>query len=70
MMYFLRVDLDRIVIIMLKRSLSLTIACLIGAPCVLLVAQLGGHARCRISAPLQDFSAETFNTAEEIIQNI
>ena len=55
---------------MLKLSVHLTIACLIGAPCVLFVARLVGRAHGRISGRLQDFSAEAFNIAEETIQNI
>ena len=48
----------------------MTIACLIGAPCVLVVGRLVGHAHGRISARLQDHSADAFNIAEETIQNI
>ena len=55
---------------MLKLSAQSTIACLIGAPCVLVVARLVGHAHGRISARLQDHSADAFNIAEETIQNI
>jgi ABC-type multidrug transport system fused ATPase/permease subunit len=55
---------------MLRLSATLTVACLIGAPCVLIVARLVGSAHGRISSRLQDFSAEAFNIAEETIQNI
>ena len=55
---------------MLRLSVHLTVACLIGAPCVLFVSRLVGRAHGRISGRLQDFSAEAFNIAEETIQNI
>ena len=55
---------------MIKLSLRLTIACLIGAPLVLLVAKVSGNAHRRISEKVQDLSADASEIAEETIQTI
>ncbi|CAF3560665.1 unnamed protein product [Rotaria sordida] len=57
-------------IMMIKLSLHLTIACLIGAPLILIVAKISGNAHRRISEKVQDLSAEAFEIAEETIQTI
>ena len=55
---------------MIKLSIHLTVACLIGAPLILLVAKIVGNAHRRISEKVQDLSAEAFEVAEETIQTI
>ncbi|CAF0913314.1 unnamed protein product [Rotaria sp. Silwood1] len=55
---------------MIKLSIHLTIACLIGAPLILIVAKISGNAHGRIAAKVQDLSAEAFDIAEETIQTI
>lgn len=55
---------------MINLSPHLTIACLIGAPLILLVGKLCGNAHGRISAKVNTFSAEGYDIAEETIQNI
>ncbi len=55
---------------MIKLSIHLTIACLIGAPLILIVAKISGNAHRRISEKVQDLSAEAFEIAEETIQTI
>ncbi len=57
-------------IMMMKLSLNLTIACLIGAPLILIVGKICGNAHGRISKKVQDLSAEAFEIAEETIQTI
>jgi ABC-type multidrug transport system fused ATPase/permease subunit len=57
-------------IMMIKLSLHLTIACLIGAPLILIVGKICGNAHGRISKKVQDLSAEAFEIAEETIQTI
>jgi ATP-binding cassette, subfamily B (MDR/TAP), member 9 len=55
---------------MIKLSLHLTVACLVGAPLILIVAKLSGNAHRRISEKVQDLSAEASEIAEETIQTI
>jgi ATP-binding cassette subfamily B (MDR/TAP) protein 9 len=55
---------------MIKLSVHLTIACLIGAPLILVVAKISGNAHRRISEKVQDLSAEASEIAEETIQTI
>jgi ABC-type multidrug transport system fused ATPase/permease subunit len=55
---------------MIKLSLHLTIACLIGAPLILIVAKIVGNAHRRISKKVQDLSADASEIAEETIQTI
>jgi len=55
---------------MIKLSLHLTIACLIGAPLVLIVAKISGNAHRRISEKVQDLSADASEIAEETIQTV
>lgn len=55
---------------MIKLSIHLTIACLIGAPLILIVAKISGNAHSRISEKVQNLSAEAFEIAEETIQTI
>ncbi|CAM4797524.1 unnamed protein product [Rotaria magnacalcarata] len=57
-------------IMMIKLSIHLTIACLIGAPLILTVAKISGSAHGRISEKVQNLSAEAFEIAEETIQTI
>ncbi|CAF0758514.1 unnamed protein product [Rotaria sordida] len=57
-------------IMMIKLSLHLTIACLIGAPLILIVAKISGNAHRRISEKVQDLSADASEIAEETIQTI
>ncbi|UJR16086.1 hypothetical protein I4U23_002998 [Adineta vaga] len=57
-------------IMMINLSLHLTIACLIGAPLILIVAKLSGNAHRRISEKVQDLSADASEIAEETIQTI
>ncbi|CAF4387614.1 unnamed protein product [Rotaria sp. Silwood2] len=57
-------------IMMIKLSIHLTIACLVGAPLILIVAKICGNAHRRISEKVQDLSAEAFEIAEETIQTI
>jgi ABC-type multidrug transport system fused ATPase/permease subunit len=57
-------------IMMIKLSAHLTIACLIGAPLILIVAKISGNAHRRISEKVQDLSAEAFEIAEETIQTM
>ncbi len=55
---------------MIKLSAHLTIACLIGAPLILIVGKIIGNARGRISEKVQELSAEAFEIVEETIQTI
>ena len=55
---------------MIKLSLHLTIACLIGAPLILIVARICGNAHRKISEKVQDLSAEASEVAEETIQTV
>jgi ABC-type multidrug transport system fused ATPase/permease subunit len=55
---------------MMKLSLNLTVACLIGAPLILIVAKISGNAHRRISEKVQDLSADGSEIAEETIQTI
>ena len=55
---------------MIKLSIHLTIACLIGAPLILVVAKISGNAHGRISEKVQDLSAESSEIAEETIQTV
>ena len=55
---------------MIRLSAHLTVACLIGAPLILIVGKLCGKAHGRISEKVQSFSAEGYDIAEETIQNI
>jgi ABC-type multidrug transport system fused ATPase/permease subunit len=55
---------------MINLSLHLTIACLIGAPLILIVAKISGNAHRRISEKVQDLSADASEVAEETIQTI
>ena len=55
---------------MVKLSLHLTVACLVGAPLILIVAKISGNAHRRISEKVQDLSAEGSEIAEETIQTI
>lgn len=55
---------------MIKLSVHLTIACLIGAPLILVVGKLCGNAHGRISEKVQNLSAEAYDIAEETIQTI
>lgn len=55
---------------MIKLSIHLTIACLIGAPLILLVAKVVGNAHRRISEKVQNLSADALEIAEETIQTI
>jgi ABC-type multidrug transport system fused ATPase/permease subunit len=55
---------------MIKLSLHLTIACLIGAPLILIVAKISGNAHRRISEKVQSLSADASEIAEETIQTI
>ncbi|CAF3623778.1 unnamed protein product [Rotaria sordida] len=57
-------------VMMIKLSLNLTIACLIGAPLILIVAKISGNAHRRISEKVQDLSADASEIAEETIQTI
>lgn len=57
-------------IMMINLSLHLTIACLIGAPLILIVAKISGNAHRRISEQVQDLSADASEIAEETIQTI
>jgi ABC-type multidrug transport system fused ATPase/permease subunit len=55
---------------MIKLSIHLTIACLIGAPLILIVGKICGNAHRRISEKVQNLSAEASEIAEETIQTI
>ena len=55
---------------MVKLSIHLTIACLIGAPLILIVAKISGKAHRRISERGQELFAEALEMAEETIQTI
>ncbi|CAM4978415.1 unnamed protein product [Rotaria socialis] len=57
-------------IMMIKLSFHLTIACLIGAPLILIVTRISGNAQGRISEKVQDLSADASEIAEETIQTI
>ena len=57
-------------IMMIKLSIHLTIACLIGAPLILIVGKICGKAHRRISEKVQNLSAEASEIAEETIQTI
>lgn len=57
-------------VMMIKISMHLTIACLIGAPLILIVAKISGNAHRRISEKVQGLSADAFEIAEETIQTI
>ncbi|CAF1252518.1 unnamed protein product [Adineta steineri] len=57
-------------VMMIKLSLHLTVACLIGAPLILIVAKFSGNAHRRISEKVQDLSADASEIAEETIQTI
>jgi len=57
-------------IMMIKLSLHLTVACLIGAPLILIVAKISGNAHRRISEKVQNLSADASEIAEETIQTI
>ncbi|CAF2089551.1 unnamed protein product [Rotaria magnacalcarata] len=57
-------------IMMIKLSFHLTIACLIGAPLILIVTRISGNAHGRISEKVQDLSADASEIAEETIQTI
>ena len=57
-------------IMMIKLSLHLTIACLVGAPLILIVAKISGNAHRRISEKVQYLSAEASEIAEETIQTV
>ena len=57
-------------IMMIKLSLHLTVACLIGAPLILIVAKISGNSHRRISEKVQDLSADASEIAEETIQTI
>ncbi|CAF2912209.1 unnamed protein product [Rotaria sp. Silwood2] len=57
-------------IMMIKLSSHLTIACLVGAPLILIVAKISGNAHRRISEKVQDLSADASEIAEEAIQTI
>ncbi|CAF1018788.1 unnamed protein product [Adineta ricciae] len=57
-------------IMMINLSLHLTIACLIGAPLILIVAKISGNAHRRVSEKVQDLSADASEIAEETIQTI
>jgi ABC-type multidrug transport system fused ATPase/permease subunit len=57
-------------IMMIKISIHLTIACLIGAPLILFVGKICGNAHGRISEKVSNLSAEAFEIAEETIQTI
>lgn len=57
-------------IMMIKLSLHLTVACLVGAPLILIVAKISGNAHRRISEKVQDLSADASEVAEETIQTI
>jgi ABC-type multidrug transport system fused ATPase/permease subunit len=55
---------------MIKLSLHLTVACLIGAPLILIVAKISGNAHGRISEQVQDLTADASEIAEETIQTV
>jgi ABC-type multidrug transport system fused ATPase/permease subunit len=55
---------------MIKLSIHLTIACVIGAPLILVVAKISGNMHRRISEKVQDLSAEALEIADETIQTI
>jgi ABC-type multidrug transport system fused ATPase/permease subunit len=55
---------------MIKLSIHLTIACLIGAPLILVVAKISGNMHRRIAEKVQDLSAEALEIADETIQTI
>lgn len=57
-------------IMMIKLSLHWTVACLIGAPLILIVAKISGNAHRRISERVQDLSADSSEVAEEAIQTV
>ncbi|CAF0728544.1 unnamed protein product [Didymodactylos carnosus] len=57
-------------IMMIKLSYHLTIACLIGAPLILIVAKISGTAHRRVSEKVQTLSAEASEICEETIQTI
>ncbi|CAF1020083.1 unnamed protein product [Adineta steineri] len=58
------------VVMMIKLSFHLTIACIIGAPLILVVAKICGNMHRRISEKVQDLSAEASEIADETIQTI
>ena len=55
---------------MVKLSIHLTVACLIGAPLILVVAKLSGKAHRLISEKFQDLTGEAFEIAQETLQTI
>ena len=55
---------------LIKLSIHLTVACLIGAPLILLVAKVVGKAHGRLSEKVQNLSADALEIAEETIQTI
>ncbi|CAF0833945.1 unnamed protein product [Adineta ricciae] len=58
------------VIMMIKLSIHLTIACIIGAPLILVVAKLCGKIHRRISEKVQSLTADASDIADETIQTI
>lgn len=57
-------------IMMIKLSPHLTIACIVGAPLVLIVVKVTGSAYQRIAEKVQDLLADALEIAEETIQTI
>jgi ABC-type multidrug transport system fused ATPase/permease subunit len=55
---------------MIRISPHLTIACVIGAPLVLVVAKICGNIHSRISSKAQNFITQAFEIADETIQTI
>ena len=55
---------------MIKLSIHLTIACIIGAPLILVVAKLCGKIHRRISEKVQNLTADASDIADETIQTI
>lgn len=58
------------VVMMFLLSPHLTIACLIGAPLILLVGKFVGNAHRRISEKIQSFTTDSLAIAQETIENI